>query len=71
MNMTDGTPDPLPNGGVDIMGRCLKCGFKVESSAACRCEARAAFDAMYEEQRAEYDGYVRRCGGVPISNVRP
>ena len=27
--------------------------------------------AMIEEQQAEYDEYVRRCGGVPISNVPP
>ena len=27
--------------------------------------------AMIEEQQAAYDEYVRRCGGVPISNVPP
>jgi len=26
---------------------------------------------MIEEQQAEYDEYVRRCGGVPISTVPP
>lgn len=31
----------------------------------------AAFDAMEAEQRAEFEDYKRRCGGVPISNVRP
>lgn len=68
---TDGKPDPLPNGGVDITGRCLYCGFRIESTASCRCDARAAFEAMYEEQRAEYEDYVRRCNGTPISRIVP
>lgn len=33
--------------------------------------AREAFDAMAEEQKAEFRDYVNRCGGVPISQVRP
>lgn len=30
-------PDPLPNGGVDLAGRCLRCGEHVQSSAGCDC----------------------------------
>lgn len=32
---------------------------------------RAAFDAMADEQKAEFRDYVNRCGGTPISAVRP
>lgn len=34
-------------------------------------ELRAAYEAMKDEQRAEFEDYKRRCGGVPISNVKP
>lgn len=30
-----------------------------------------AFDAMASEQRADFEDYLRRCGGAPISSVRP
>lgn len=32
---------------------------------------REAFDAMAAEQQAEFRDYVNRCGGTPISAVRP
>lgn len=34
-------------------------------------ELRAAFRIMEREQREEYEDYVRRCGGVPISTIKP
>ncbi len=71
MPTTNNQPDPLPNGGVDFAGRCLRCGFKVESTASCRCEARAAFEAMCDEQIEDYKEYLRRCGGTPISKILP
>lgn len=33
--------------------------------------SRKAFEAMEREQREEYADYLRRCGGVPVSNVKP
>lgn len=35
---TNGQPEPLPNGGVDIYGRCLRCARKVETSGGCNCQ---------------------------------
>lgn len=32
---------------------------------------REAFDAMEDEQKAEFRDYVNRCGGAPVSDVRP
>lgn len=33
----DGSPEQLPNGGVDVAGRCLRCGEQVQSSGGCGC----------------------------------
>jgi predicted YcjX-like family ATPase len=39
---------------------------------ACkRDQQREAFAAMEQEQAEEYADYLRRCGGVPISHVKP
>lgn len=32
---------------------------------------REAFDAMEAEQKAEFRDYVNRCGGTPVSAIRP
>lgn len=34
-------------------------------------EKRAIFDAMEMEQYRDYQDYVRRCGGTPVSTVKP
>ncbi len=34
-------------------------------------DTRKALIAMEEEQEADYEDYLKRCGGVPISNVKP
>lgn len=40
--------------------------------AEIRVEAtREAFAAMEDEHRAEFEDYTRRCGGVPISPIKP
>ncbi len=37
----------------------------------CGAEIRAAMRAAEVEQREEWEDYLRRCGGTPISSVRP
>jgi hypothetical protein len=34
-------------------------------------EMQAVMRAMAEEQREEWEDYLRRCNGCPISSVRP
>lgn len=46
---------------------CSRSGM----TASKRAELLAAFDAMHEESIEDYKDYVRRCGGVPISKVKP
>lgn len=50
-------------------------GLAVEHDGLIRptppSNTRAAFDAMEGDQRADYEDYLRRCGGVPISKVKP
>lgn len=49
---------------------CPHCGaFDPHGSPPER--TREAFDAMEREQAEEYADYLRRCGGVPISRVKP
>lgn len=40
-------------------------------AASKRIELLAAFDAMHDESIAEWLDYVKRCGGTPISKVKP
>jgi hypothetical protein len=43
-------------------GKCDEC---------VRIAAREAMAAMADEQREEFEDYKRRCGGAPISPIRP
>ena len=50
-------------------GTCeAPCSAAEEPRQASWSEIQAA---MIAEQVAEYEEYVKRCGGVPISNVPP
>ena len=40
--------------------------LRKERDALAEC-----FAEMEREQREEYEDYVKRCGGVPISHVKP
>lgn len=58
----------------DLENSVLNWAFdelKAQRDGSVAADQRATFAAMEDEQRAEYEDYVRRCGGVPISKIKP
>lgn len=53
------------------MCRAIDQARAIDESRPVASDQRTAFGAMAAEQRAEFEDYKRRCGGVPISNVKP
>lgn len=57
--------------GMNRHARTADMKDSMRQAAEDRANTLAAFDAMHEESIADWKDYVKRCGGTPISKIKP